>query len=120
MENPEQTTSKLQTGKLKFFLRIQANFDVLGINPNLVARPYPFNRKIILGFFALILYGICNLMFIVCEAKTFAQYTQSIYMFSLIVYIILALAIVLLKVDELFHFINGCENLANLSELNVK
>lgn len=101
---------------MQLFQLIQNNFAAVGISWNLVAQPYPVNGKISLGFFILIISVICNLMYIVREAKTFAEYTQSIHMCSVATLILFALVIVLLNVKKLFNLINGCQKIVNTSE----
>lgn len=102
---------------MKIFQLTRKNFAVAGIDPSLVKQPYPFNRKIFMNFFTLLVGVICNLMHSFYEAQTFGEHLQSIYMCSLTVSIILALAIVLLNVDKFFSFMDASEKLVNRSEL---
>lgn len=107
---------KLRTPKLKIFQLIQKNFAIVGIDPNLVTQPYPVNSKILLGFLILTASVICNLMYTLREATTYAEYSHSIYMFSFAVAIFVALVIILLNAKKLFSFINDCESLLNSGE----
>lgn len=116
MENSEQRESNSDKTKLKIFQSTQKNFFIVGINRSLMVLKYPFNGRILLGYLILILSIICNLMFTVYEAKTFAEYTHSIYMGSLAVLISLVLLITLLNVKEIFNTINDCESLANTNK----
>lgn len=116
MEYHGQTKSKSQMRKLKIFQLNQKNFAAIGLNSAVVAQQYAFNEKLLLGILILIFSGTCNLMYTVCEAKTFSEYTQSIYMCSLTTLISLVLLIVIFNVKKLFGFVNDCENFANTSE----
>lgn len=116
MEISEEVNSKSKLAKMMIFQSIQKNFAAVGISSNLVDQSYPFNWKILLGFIALVSYFISNLMYTFCEAKTFAEYNQSMYMSALTITIIFALIIVLVNVTKLFNLMNGFENLANTSE----
>lgn len=120
MENPQHSQQKPKKRKLKIFKLTKKNFAAIGISPELVNHPYPFNVRILLGLLILMASVTCNLLYIICEAKTFAEYTQSIYTFSLAAVITLGLVIVLLNVAELFNLINGFENLVNASKLKSK
>lgn len=120
MENSEGTTSKSQTLKLKVFHVIQKNFAAVGFSSNLVTQQYPFNKKIFMGILILSTSVICNLMYIFREAKTFAEYNQSIYMCSLAAAIIFASVIILLNVKKLFNLIKVCENVANTSSQTIE
>lgn len=53
-------------------------------------------------------------VYIFNEAKTFSQYTQSVYIASAIMLFIFALFILILKVEKLFEHINHCELMLNL------
>lgn len=111
---PEQVKPKLP--KIMVFQTIQKNFAVAGITPDLVNQAYPLNVKILMGFLLLNAGACFNLIFTLHYAVTFAEYTQSIYVFSLVDLIIFALLIVIMKVDELFKFVDTCYNIVNTSE----
>lgn len=117
IKNSEQTKSKSQPSSLRMYQLNQKHFAAAGIHPNLVTQQYPFNCKILLGFLILIISVVWNLMFSFRGAKTFAEYTQSTYMWSLGTLIILVLVNILLNLKKLFNFINEYENLANTREL---
>lgn len=102
--------------KVKIYQLTRKKLAAAGIVPNLVTQPYPFNRKILINFFAFFVSVVCNLMHTFYEAKTFAEHLQSLYMCSLTISITLALAIVLCNVAKLFNFIEISENLVNKSE----
>lgn len=110
-------TSKPKIQKTEIFKLTLKNFAAVGFTPDLKYQPYPLNEKILLGFLILISSIICNdLMYIIREAKTFVEYTQSIYMFSLAAIITLVFVTILLNVSELFNFISGVESLINTSK----
>lgn len=118
MENIEQTKSKPKPKiqKIKFFELIQKNFAAIGIDPNLIDQSHPFNEKISLSFLIITLSLTCNLMYTICEAKTFAEYTKSIFMCSITAIIFVDSVILLLNVTQLFNLIEGLENFANTRE----
>lgn len=118
---PEESTSKSkpkapQPPKFKAFEIIRKNFANAGITPTLVKQSYPFNGTVLIGFFMLTsaIYGTS--VFIIIDAYTFAEYTQSIYADSLLILIAIAVLILILKVKNLFEFIVGCDYLVNVCE----
>lgn len=92
-----------------------ANFATIGVNRKLLLQPYPVNAKIFTGFLIIGAWFILNFVYIVFQAKTFAEYIQGTYIFSLAVLIILALVIIIFNVKKLFQLIDFCENLINTS-----
>lgn len=101
--------------KIKVFQLTQKNFSTAGITANLVTNSYPLNAKILLGFLILGSAIVCNFKYTFYEAKTFIEYTQSVYMGSMATIIILVLLILINHVKKLFEFINGIESVANTS-----
>lgn len=66
-------------------------------------------------------FNICSIViFVVYEAEQFAEYTQSINTGSIMILLILALLIAIVKVKELFEFIDGGNALFDTSELEIK
>lgn len=117
MENCNQEDSKFQPSKLQAFEVIQKNLATAGIIPKLAHQPYPFNWTISFGFVLLGSSIYCTSVFIIYDAKTFAEYTQSVYTDSLITLIILALVITIIKVEKLFQYVSGNDDhLVNTSE----
>lgn len=102
--------------KKRIFQIILKNFATVGIEPKLKTQAYPLNGRILIGFCLLTLSMICSFEYTFFEAKTFIGYTQTAFMGSAVVVLILVLLILILNVEELFKFINDCENLVNLSE----
>lgn len=101
--------------KLKVLQLVQKNFASIGIVPSLMFQTCPLNSKVLLGFLMLGLALICHSMFTFIEAKTFAEYNQSIFISSITAIIISALLIVILNVEKLFALLNGCESIVNTS-----
>lgn len=117
MENsrPESRTTN-SPPKMEVLHWVQKNFATVGITPNLSHQPHPFSAKIAVGFVILSAYFVCNLMFTFFEANTLMEYSQSIYMGSLAILIILALFIIIFNVEKLFNLIDDSGNLVNASE----
>lgn len=113
--NPNQSQARKPKpqGKLKVFQVTLQNFAIAGITPNLLHQSYPLNGKISTGFLILGLSMICYFEYTFYEAKTFIEYTQTIYLGSLAALIIFALVIIVGKVKKLFEFMDECEHLVN-------
>lgn len=117
MENSNQEDSKFQLPKLEAFEVIKKNLATAGIIPKLAHQPFPFNWTISFGFVLLGSGIYCTSVFIIYDAKTFAEYTQSVYTDSLVTLIILALVITIFNVEKLFQYVGGNNNhLVNTSE----
>lgn len=117
MENSEQKNTKPRPEqKIKILELARENFAAIGISPILVDQPYSFNRKNLFGFLILTSSFICNLMYIIRGAKTSAEYTQSIYMFSVAALLTLVWLAILWNVTNLINFTYGLENLAKTSK----
>lgn len=101
---------------MKVFQITQKNFASTGIGPKLINQSYPFNARILIGLFILSLGMTFSFVYTVYEAKSFAEYTQTIYICSATVIIFLALLILISKVKSLFRLTNGCDKLVNTSE----
>lgn len=105
-----------QLPKLKVFQLIQKNFASVGIVSNLAIQPYPMNKKIAYDFLILVLAFFCNFTYAFCEAKTFIEYIQSIFMISITIIVNFSLLTLIFNVEKLFGIINGCENIVNTSQ----
>lgn len=121
MENSEQKNTKPRPKqKIKILELARENFAAIGriweFRPILVDQPYSFNRKILFGFLILTSSFICNWMYIIRGAKTSAEYTQSIYMFSVAALLTLVWLAILWNVTNLINFTYGLENLAKTSK----
>lgn len=115
-ENSRRKNPKPKQPKMLVFQAIQKTFAVAGITRKLVTQAYPLNVKIVMGFLLLNTGATINLIYTVWYADTFAEYTQSIYVFSLVELLVFALLIVIFKVDELFKFVDTCNGIVNTSE----
>lgn len=108
--------SKIELQKIKIFLIIQKNFATVGINSNLVTQDYPFNERILKGYLIICSWTISNVLYCFHGPESFSEYTQSIYVCSLCILISIAYTILILKVEKLFEFIDGVENVVNTSK----
>lgn len=111
---PEKPNTQLP--KPKGFVIIEKYFAIAGITPSLADQTCPLNGRILLGFLLLGSGMYFTSVFLIDEAETFAEYTQSVYTNALSTLIILALLILIFKVKQLFKFINDCDKLAKISE----
>lgn len=104
--------------KIKIFHLIRKNFATAGISPELVSQTFPINWKIFMGFSSLMvgIYAVC--VYIFNDAKTFVEYTQSIYICSMAILIFAALTITLLNVKKLFNFIEFYDRIAKTGEID--
>lgn len=66
-----------------------------------------------MGFLTLNTTLLCSVMYIIYEAESFAEYTQSAYTISLTAQILFDFFVVILKADTLFDFIDNCEIIVN-------
>lgn len=119
MGNTKQHQTQSKLSKLKIFQLCQKHFATIGISPNLVMQAYPINVKIFMAFVMNHVTIISNLVYVVREAKTFAEFTQSIYFISMALLIIFALMIIILKVDKLFELIENFDRMVNTSKYQI-
>lgn len=117
MENSEQPKSKAKLPKCKVFEIPLKNLAIVGIRPNLAMQPYPFNAKIFMGFLALGCAIYCTCVYTIYDAKSFAEYTQSIYVCSLLALIVLILLAIIPNAEKMFELIDACDQLVNTSQL---
>lgn len=119
MEYSSQENRITKLPKMKIFQLTQKNFATVGVNPHLSLQSYPFNAKILTGFLITSLCLICNFMFAFFEAKTFIEYTQSVYIGSCAAIVIFALVVIVLNVKKLFQLISDCENISNTGQYKI-
>lgn len=117
--NEEKPQFRSEPPKLQAFEIIQKYFAFAGITPSLAKQPYPLNASILFGILMLGAAIYFTSVFIIYEAETFAQYTQSVYAVSLVALIALALLIIILKVESLFEYFNKNDILVNTSEYSI-
>lgn len=102
-----------QLPRVKVLQQVQKNLAAIGISSDLISQAYPFNRKILMVVI-MICYGCTSSsLYIFLEAKTFDEYTQSIYIFSACVLISIIFIITYSKLRDIFQFIDSLENVMN-------
>lgn len=114
MENsrPENSHSKLP--KIKTFQAIQKSLAMVGISPELATQTYSLNGRLLLDF-ALFGSGVTfQSVYISNDAKTFSEYTQSIYVASAGLLIVFILIVLILKVNELFDLTKRYDSILNM------
>lgn len=102
--------------KLKSFQNVRKKFEILGLGPDLAMQPYPFNRRLCMGFLLLGFINTFQLMYIFNEAETFAEYTQSIYFCSIFTDGIAQIIVSIFKVHTLYEFIDGTNVALNIGK----
>lgn len=117
VEKSKSEKSKPQSFKLKTFEIIQENFAIAGITPKLVHQSYPFNGTILFGFLMICSVICCSSVFLICDAETFSEYT--IYTASIATVILLSILIIIFKVEKLFKYINGNDDIVNSSKFGT-
>lgn len=110
---PENRAPKQPPPRRMILQLLQKNYATVGICPNRES----FNLRVIIGSLLMTSYFICNLVFVFFEAKTFTDYTQSVFMGSVAALTIFLLFVIILKKNKLLNFIKNCENLVNRSKL---
>lgn len=113
MSPRSQSETERKLPKLQIFQLLQENLTTVGIRLDLAAQPHQWNGKIFMGFVTLCFMNVCIFKYIFDEAQTFFEYTQSIYMGSLAILIMLCLFITILKVKKLAEILSDCENIIN-------
>lgn len=116
MEISEQNETQPNSPIIKTFQTAQKIFATLGIRPSFAMQPYPFNVRILIGSLILGATMICNLLYVLNDAKTFAEYTQCAYYLTTELLVLFYLLVVILKVKNIFEFIDSCDRLVNTSE----
>lgn len=91
--------------KMKLFEIVRRNFAILGISPH----KHPFNRNSLETFFICGLSCILCGVFLICNANTFREYTESIYMTTMQMVIASIFTIVVVKTSKLFQFVDDFE-----------
>lgn len=112
------TCSKPKLSKTKVLQLVQKNFATAGIVANVATQTYPLNTRIWLGFLTLGMGIIFNFKYTFYEARTFIEYTQSIFMSSLTIIVSFALLNLVVKVRKLFEFINHCDDAGVFGQLS--
>lgn len=105
-----------KNSKMKLYQSVQRQFAVLGINSQLLIQKYPFNRTILLMFFSYICNIISFCIFMYYDVNTFREYTDSIYVTSTDVLVVICFGNVVFGVAGFFKFIDNCVELVASSE----
>lgn len=114
MESANQNSSTSNDRpKQKIFQTIQKNLATLGMGPDFAMQSYPFNWRILMGFFVMGSFIICCFEFTLYEAETFAEFAQSICGGSSASFIIFEMFFIVLTLNRLLQFMNDCESLVN-------
>lgn len=111
------TQTQPEITKMKLFQTPRKYFSNLGIDPTLVDQTYPINRQVAAGFVMNISALLSFAIFMTYEAKTFLEFSQSIYFCSVILLILFVLAMLAIRVELLFKFIDNFENAIYTSKL---
>lgn len=112
----EQQKSKSQAIELKAFEIIQKNLTYAGIYSDATNQSNSFNWTVFIGFLSLGSGILFTSAFIIFDAKTIVEYTQSIYAVSVLTLILLCFLIIVVNAKNLFKFIDSSGYLVNTSE----
>lgn len=116
MANSKRQKPKQEQRKLRAYQVTLKSLALVGIDSNLMLQSYPINVKMVMGYLLVFVGIVLMLVFIFNESKTFAEYTQAVYMCSLSALIVFALIILSAKVHNLFQFIKNMDDVINSSE----
>lgn len=86
---------------MNFFQSTVEFFEILGVTPN----SRPFNARNLLSIFVFGLTLVLCCVFLVCEAQDVKDYTESIYMSSVFITILLVFLSFIWKKENIFKFI---------------
>lgn len=115
MESSKEKKSQLPSRKIKILQTIQKNIVTIGIGTNSATKLKSFNARILWGLLILGIAIISNMMYIIDDVETFAEYTQSIYKCSAYILEALDLLIAIYISSETNIMIDNCERLVNTS-----
>lgn len=100
---------------MKIFQTVQKNLAILGIS-SMQSNQAFYNRKYLLY---LLLSGsliIMNCVFLIYVAKSFKEYTDSIYITSVSIALFISLSFLIRRMRNLFEFIDNLEKIVDDSE----
>lgn len=93
---------------MELFKIFRKNFAMVGI----ISKAIPIqSREIKLSFSMNYSFSILSWMFLVCEAKTFIEYTTAIYVASALIVVAISFTIVIFHIQNIFEFIEKCEKI---------
>lgn len=102
--------------KIKAFQNLEQKFAFIGIGPNLATQTYPLNIKIFMGILLLGSAIISTLVYATKEAKTLAEYTQSLFVCSILILIMFMLLTIILNVKTFYEYIIDLNAVINTSK----
>lgn len=118
MDNSKQENSEIKLTRIKPYKTLQKNFAKLGITPKLLTQTYSFDIKMLVPFLVLII-GVSFVVVYICNyAESFVVYTEGIFMGSAGAAMAFLLMFLIIKVNELFEFINSSEEMLNKSKIS--
>lgn len=120
MDDCKAENSQSKIPKKKILQSVLTNFAILGIQPDSVAQPCLLNGRILIGFCSLGLAMIGFLNYLIYEAETFIEYTQTVYIESAVVTMMFILMIIILNVEKIFKFMENCEQIVNMCRCNIQ
>lgn len=119
MDKSEQQNPQSQPPKIKILQIVQKNLANLGVDLSSANRIEFFNGEIAIDFLILAIAIIWILLYIFNDAETFTEYTQSIFICSTFILMILALTITIFNSTKLNQIINDCECLINILSIRT-
>lgn len=120
MQNTREENPQSKLPKMKIFQTIHKNLSIIGIGPDSAQQLRQFNAKILINLSTLCVGFNGVLVYIIIEAKTFLEFTQSIYLCTTYAIVTFVFIVLIFKLNELFKAINDCECLANTSKWGEK
>lgn len=120
MENSNGENHQQKLPKIKIFQTIQVHLSALGICPKSAMQSRRFSSRMSACLLVLVSGIICLALYVLNDAETFFEYTQSIYVCSAYTTAALILIIMDLKSSELFQLIDGFECLLNSSKWKIQ
>lgn len=106
----------IRSKKLRILQTLQQKFAILGICPIETKQACNSRNKLLIGFCIFGISSISHCVFLFGVANTFEEYTNSIYMTTMTISIAAVYLIVVWKMENLFQFIENCEQIIDKSE----
>lgn len=101
---------------MMFFELIQYYLAIVGIDSDHANRKCLLNKRNVTVITIFVVTAIFKIMYFVHEAKTFVEYTESLYVISTLFAAIFSFAIIIWKMPQLFEFMNDFECSINESK----
>lgn len=101
---------------MRLFQIIKRDLVILGVDSNQSTNKYVYNGNIFLCCFLCASCIILTGVFVFCEANSFIEFTESIYLLSSAIMITAAATFACFKFKVLFDYIETLENTVNSSE----